>query len=203
MKRVSLIIAIIASALTGCATVVTPVQPADQEPRITGKNVDQRLFEASENIELQKQLLSKLRNREPIYNVTPVTHNNNLDARPGSPNTIAPLKSPSSKVTVVTEKTPVTPVSPVSDLERNPKSSQLVKQIDWKKNSLNELSQNLSKALGYEFVLNQNGKKDLMIDFYIEKQDLKTVVEQLRKQIANQADIIIVGKNNTFNLIYR
>lgn len=73
---------------TGCATVPTPPTYRDVEPALVGKPVAERINEAERTIHDQFQLLSKLESGQRVGSYDVVKHNNDLETRIGSPETI-------------------------------------------------------------------------------------------------------------------
>jgi hypothetical protein len=189
--------------LGGCATPTVPMGQVDKEPALVGQPVEDILFASSSQIEGQKQLLNRLRTNKPLFGVVPVKHNNDLDARVGSPNTVSPFTS--SKVANdprVAEKEAGWNQAKANVII-NPKLSNMVKKIDWKHNSLNDLAKSLADSLGYQFVLSSNGKPDLILDFYAENMQIGEVIAKLKNETNKSVEILIVDKNNTLNVIYR
>ena len=103
-KIIAIMIGSSAILMTGCATAPQPkIEIVDKEPILVGKPVAQRIAESSSEINAQLELLQKVQNGGKIGNFAIIQHNNNLDARVGSNNTIpqayAKINEPEKKRT--------------------------------------------------------------------------------------------------------
>ena len=76
-----------------------------------------------------------------------------------------------------------------------------MKKIEWDNNSANMLGRQLSDALGYKFAINRN--KDLKITFRANNESLGEVLQKFKEVMDPVADVIIIEKNKTFNIVYR
>lgn len=224
------LIPVLALLATGCTTITPPPQYRDIEPSLVGKPISERIGESERNINDQLALLNQLNSSGPIGSYDVVTHNNNLDARVGSLNTIPQayahgLSRPidtniSGSNTTVAQAMPLAinddglPVGtlrqvsgeslPVSALKNDSATSiQKVKKIEWSNNSLNKLADNLAKALGYELVIKGSSIGDKNIDFVAQDQTLLEVVNKLKKESSSFADIVLIEQNKTFNIFYK
>lgn len=199
MKKTSVLALVsLMTLLGGCATTTPPVQQpmGDQEPLLVGKPINQRISEASESINDQLFLLEKVRSGGHVGDYAVVEHNNRLDARIGSNRTIprayAHPKAPEVKVP-----------EQVKEVKETAVSTEKVKRIEWKNNSLNTLAGNFAKALGYQLVLKEGAISDKNIDFSVENVTLMEAVNRLKQQVSPFAEIMVVEANKTVNVLYR
>ena len=180
------IIAIMVSSslvlLTGCATSQQKVEIIDKEPILVGKPVGDRINESSEEINTQLTLLQKVQSGGQIGNFAIVQHNNNLDARVGSDNTIPQAYA---KINEPEKKEPV------------------VKRIQWNNNSLNKLIGNYANSMGYQVVIKPASIADKNIDFLAENVTLSQSLGLLKEQVKNVADVVVIDKNKTINVFYK
>lgn len=203
-KTITLGIMTSAMLLAGCATVQAPQKPQDIEPALVGRPVAERIQESENDINNQVALLDKINSGQKVGTYNVVTHNNDLDARVGSSQTIPQayargnkaLRGGSNWTPEATSKDTVTTVAKTV-------TTQKVKRIEWQNNSLNKLSENLAKALGYELVIKEGTLKDKNINFTAENKTLPEVVQKLKAETASFADIVVIDQNKTFNIFYK
>lgn len=201
-------IASITLLLTACATQTLPPEPKyDKEPLLVGIPLGERISSTNQNINSQFQLLSKVKSGQYVGKYEMVEHNNELDARKGSRNTLpqdySQTKSSISKV--VTEEVKMsknTEVVKITELDEscNPKFQTKVKQLSWNNDSANELGKLISKGLGYQFV--STGDKDINITIDANNETLSVVLKKYKSALKGKADVVVVDKNKTFNVIY-
>lgn len=182
-KVIAIMLSSSAILLTGCATTMQPtVTTGDKEPILIGKPVAQRITESSKEINAQLDLLNKLQTGERIGNFAIIQHNNNLEARVGSDNTI-PASYGKSNEPVKQEPT--------------------IKRIEWKNNSLNKLVGNFATAMGYKVVIKAGSVADQNVTFLAEKLTLAQSLEYLKGHVRDVADIVVVEQNKTINVLYK
>ena len=172
--------------LSGCAVVVPPTTQVikDQEPILVGISMKEKLAVASKDINNQIDLLNRIKENRYAGSYKVVEHNNNVDARKGSSNTIPQAYA----------KEPLVNVSPVA----NPNN---IKKIDWKNSSLNELVQGFGKAAGYQVIL-VAGSKDKNITFSVENENIFSALNRLKDYVKPFALITVVEKNKIIYLNY-
>lgn len=192
MKKTSMItLASLMVMLAGCATVPPPVQQmVDEEPTLVGKPVAEKIFETSQSINDQLELLERVEKGGHIGKYSIVEHNNKVDARKGSDRTLPRAYSKEEVASAVTKAVS----SP---------AAKKVKRIEWSNNSLNELANNFAKALGYTLVVKESVYIDRNVNFLAENVTLKEALEKLRQQVAPSVEIIVVEQNKTINVIYK
>jgi hypothetical protein len=182
--------------LSGCAAVLPQKQQdLDVEPILVGKPVSERIKDTENSVDGQLELLSKIELGKKVGSYNVVTHNNNLDARIGSSMTLPQSYAQIKNVKVEELKT--------ESKNTEVKSIQKVKKIIWTNNSLNKLSKNLADALGYTLVIKDGKLSDKDITFAVENKTLLQVVDKLKIESAEFADIIVVEQNKTLNIIYK
>lgn len=182
-KIIAIMLSSSAILLTGCATTVQPkVDIMDKEPILVGKPVAQRITESSKEINEQLFLLQKVQTGGKVGNFAIVQHNNNLDARVGSSNTIPEAYA---KINEPVKKEPV------------------VKKIQWDNNSLNKLLGNFANAMGYQVVIKPGSVADKNISFLAEKVTLTQSLDLLKTQVKDIANIVVIEKNKTINVFYK
>lgn len=182
-KIIAIMISSSVVLMSGCATTVQPkVDIVDKEPVLVGKPVAQRIQESEKEINEQLELLNKVQSGGNIGNFAIVQHNNNLDARVGSANTIPQAYA---KINEPVKKEPI------------------VKRIQWDNNSLNKLVGNFAKAMGYEVVIKPSSIADKNINFLAEQLTLAQSLDLLKKQVKDVAEIVVIDKNKTINVFYK
>lgn len=182
-KIIAIMMSSSAILMTGCATVPQPkVEIVDKEPILVGKPVAQRITESGKEINAQLELLNKVQNGGKIGNFAIVQHNNNLDARVGSDNTIPQAYA---KINEPVKKEPV------------------VRKIQWDNNSLNKLVGNFATAMGYQVVIKPGSVADKNVNFLAEKLTLTQSLDLLKTQVKDVANIVVIEKNKTINVFYK
>ena len=182
-KIIAIMIGSSAILMTGCATAPQPkVEMIDKEPILVGKPVAQRITESSNEINAQLALLQKIQSGGKIGNFSIVQHNNNLDARVGSDNTIPQAYA---KINEPEKKEPV------------------IRRIQWNNNSLNKLIANYANAMGYQVVIKPGSLADKNVDFLAENITLKQSLYSLQEKMKGVADIVVIEKNKTINVFYK
>lgn len=203
--------------LIGCTS--APIQqqtPVDQEPLLVGIPISERVASTKTTIDNQFQLLSKVRSGQYAGKFEMVTHNNELDARKGARTTIpAAYNQVNSKpvveesVSVVADGNKVVVKETVKDAKRtvkidescNPKLQEKVKLIVWNNDSANKLGKNFADALGYSFVV--SGDSDTNVSIRVENDTIQTAINSYKEQLKGKAEVVIIDKNKTFNIIYK
>lgn len=182
-KIIAIMIGSSAILMTGCATAPQPkIEIVDKEPILVGKPVAQRIAESSSEINAQLELLQKVQNGGKIGNFAIIQHNNNLDARVGSNNTIPQAYA---KINEPEKKEPI------------------IRKIQWNNNSLNKLVANYANAMGYQVVIKPGALADKNIEFLAENITLKQSLSLLQEKMKGVADIVIIDKNKTINVFYK
>jgi len=182
-KIIAIMIGSSAILMTGCATAPQPkIEIVDKEPILVGKPVAQRIAESSSEINAQLELLQKVQNGGKIGNFAIVRHNNNLDARVGSNNTIPQAYA---KINEPEKKEPI------------------IRKIQWNNNSLNKLVANYANAMGYQVVIKPGSVADKNVEFLAENITLKQSLSLLQEKMKGVAEIVIIEKNKTINVFYK
>lgn len=182
-KIIAIMIGSSAILMTGCATAPQPkVEIVDKEPILVGKPVAQRISESSTEINEQLDLLQRVQNGGKIGNFAIVQHNNNLDARVGSDNTIPQAYA---KINEPEKKEPI------------------IRKIQWNNNSLNKLVGNYANAMGYQVVIKPGSVADKNIEFLAENITLKQSLNLLQDKMKGVAEIVVIEKNKTINVFYK
>lgn len=182
-KVIAIMISSSAILLTGCATTLQPqVSMVDKEPILVGKPVAQRITESSKEINEQLELLQKIQSGGKIGNFAIVQHNNNLDARINSKNTIPEA---------------------YAKINEPVKTEPIVKKIQWDNNSLNRLVGNFANAMGYQVVIKPGLVADKNVTFLAEKLTLTQSLDLLKTQVNDIAKIVVIEKNKTINVFYK
>ena len=186
MKKIIALFAI-SAVLSGCATVAPTAQTTikDQEPILVGISMKERVAVASKDITNQIDLLNKINENRYAGTYNVVKHNNELEARKNSSNTVPQAYS----------RTPIeiktTAVSTASK----------IKKIDWKDSSLNELVKGFGEAAGYKVIL-VAGSKDKNVSFYVENENVFSALNRLKVQVSSFALITVVDSSKTIYLNY-
>lgn len=203
MKKTTTLVCVLSLlSLVGCSQIPTKIEQTgkeqvDKEPIIVGVPFSERVSKTSKNIEEQLDLLSKVKSNEHIGTFEMVKHNNDLDARLASDKTI-----PKAYKDVVLQKVePVqvteTKVTEIKDVQENPINKKL-KVLDWENNSIKELLNMFSTALGYEFIDNKN-IKDFNVSLKASNITLGNALEELKKK-TEKVNIIVSDKNKTITI---
>lgn len=187
---------------TGCATVPPPTQYVDKEPILVGVPISERIAKTDKEINEQIELLDRVSTGKYAGKYEVVQHNNGLDARVGSSRTLpkayAQKDAPKVTATASTTVTSTTVTSTASAIE-----NKIVKKIDWKSSSANELGKSLAKAMGYEFALKTGELKDRNIDFTVNQEPLHSVLDKFKNTMSPFAEVVVIKDNKTFNIIYK
>lgn len=180
---------------TGCATVPPPTQYVDKEPILVGVPISERIAKTDKEINEQIELLDRVSSGKYAGKYEVVQHNNGLDARVGSSRTLpkAYAQKDNPKVTA----------SPTATSTSSAIENKIVKKIDWKSSSANELGKSLAKAMGYEFALKTGEIKDRNIDFTVNQEPLHSVLDKFKNTMSPFAEVVVIKDNKTFNIIYK
>ena len=185
MKQI-LIAGAVLVLLSGCAINPTGGQPKaklmtqDLEPLVVGVPIKDKVNKSNLMVSEQLNLLSRDYSKETAGSYSMVKHNNEVDARQNS------------------ERTLPQAYAYMGEYE---KLNKVVKKIEWDNNSANMLGRQLSDALGYKFAINRN--KDLKITFRANNESLGEVLQKFKEVMDPVADVVIIEKNKTFNIVYR
>lgn len=196
-KKILGAVSICTLLISGCASTIPMPSPRDVEPALVGKPVNERISETENDINNQLVLLNKVSSGKKVGSYNVVTHNNNLDARVGSSMTIPKAYANTKQNSGVADTTVAV---------ANPLLNQKVKKIEWDNNSLNKLSENIAKAIGYSVVIKEGREtriRDRNISFLAADQTLGQVIEKLKREAAPVAEIVVVDQNKTFNIFYK
>lgn len=184
---------------------------------LVGLSVADQLSATKKDLDDQLTLLKAVNSGQEITSYNLVTHNNNVDARVGSTNTL-PTQYGQQNIEAAksTEQTLPEVTSTVSDVSVNSninnangavesKLNQRVKKIVWKNDSLNTLSKNLAKSIGYSFVTkaSPSGIADANVNFSVEGVTVKEAIKELSNKTSNVADILVFEENKTVNVLYK
>jgi len=194
MKKNIVLVAVVA-LLSGCASVAPTVQSSkDQEPILVGLPMKEKIAIASKDINNQMDLLSKVNGQKYVGSYKLVTHNNDLDARKGSSRTLPPQ---------VEEKKVAPPVEapPPVVKEKSADNSKIIKKIDWKNSSLNDLVKGFGSAIDYKVVL-VSKEKDKNVSFSVENEPVLSALDRLKTQVRGFALITVEDKSKTIYLNY-
>lgn len=185
-KIIAVMMSSSAILVTGCASVPqAKVEIIDKEPILVGKSVAQRISESGKEINEQFELLNRVQTGGKIGNFAIVQHNNNLDARVGSDNTIPQAYA---KINEPVKKEP---------------KEKIIKKIQWDNNSLNKLVGNFATAMGYQVFIKPGFVTDKNINFVAEKVTIEQALALLKTQMKDIADIVVVDKSKTINVFYK
>lgn len=197
MKKILLLASSSLVILAGCATPPPPAPTyTDKEPILVGTPINERIAGSAQSINEQMELLNKIQSGQRVGTFSMVTHNNELDARKGSRNTV-----PQAYATMNTKPVAVAQAAPEVLTQNASLLDKKVKKIDWKQNSANELGKNFAQALGYSFAVNK--QQDMKISVTIENETLGSAIDKFRAALGNNAQVVIVDANKTFNIIYK
>lgn len=169
----------------------------DVQPILVPNTMEEKLLVSSKEIRDQLDLLMKVStgNYGGSYNV--VRHNNLLDARLGSSNT---LPQAYGQFGVGLEKDASIMTQTYSPVIMNPGVQQnKIRRIIWN-GSLNELLAGFAQVKGYNLVF--TSKKDRNIQFKVENETVDSAISRLRGVLENTASINISDKNKTIYVHY-
>lgn len=188
MKKYNILFLGLIISLGGCAT-QTVVKPTyvDQEPRLIGEPISQKINHSKMLVDEQFSLLNKIERKEYVGQYQMIKNNNDMDARNGSPNTVPRQYVENQEKTKEVKK---------EEEILNKK----IKLIDWKDYSANQLGEKFANALGYNFASNN---KDVKIVLKIENQTLKQAIQEYIDVMSKYANVLIVPENKTFSVIYK
>jgi hypothetical protein len=175
--------------LAGCATPPAPTPKVDKEPILVGIPLNDRVAKSSKAVYEQMDLLNQIQAKKNLGSYQLVEHNNNLDARKGSSRTLPQAYA----VTEVNKE--------IGAMPSDPKLQLKLKKIDWEDNSANELGKQFAHSLGYNFVV--SGNKDMNVTLSIENETLESAINKFKVALQPNATVLIIEKNQTFNIIYR
>lgn len=217
----------VAILATGCANTGMGLKSQDKpatnsKNALVGMSVESQLESTKKALDDQLSLLKALNSGQELSSYNMVTHNNNVDARVGSTNTL-PIQygqqnvPPSSKLNgdtvatveaakeVLVEEKVTVSKEVVKSSETNTIMSQKVKRIVWKNDSLNTLAKNLAKSIGFEFVTKQSatGVADANVDYAVENVTVREAIGELSKKANSVADVLVFEENKTVNVLYK
>lgn len=200
MKK-TLSIITLAAILSGCATpqqVSAPVQK-DKEPIIVGVPIQDRLAQSSKQIYEQLDLLNKIKAGKFIGEYEMVEHNNQVDARKGSKQTVPKAYAFKEEIKAQEKRTQAL----MAERERVlAVLNTQVKNIEWNDNSANELAKHFAITLGYELAVTPN-LKDRKITFSVRDVTVLEAIQKFQQIMLPYADIFVIDQNKTFNVVYK
>ena len=220
----------VAILATGCANTGMGLKSQDKpatnsKNALVGMSVESQLESTKKALDDQLSLLKAVNSGQELSSYNMVTHNNNVDARVGSTNTL-PIQygqqnvPPSSKLNgdtvatvatveaakeVLVEEKVTVSKEVVKSSETNTIMSQKVKRIVWKNDSLNTLAKNLAKSIGFEFVTKPSatGVADANVDYAVENVTVREAIGELSKKATGVADVLVFEENKTVNVLYK
>lgn len=219
MRKYKLLSLVAVSILaTGCANTSLGTKTQDKSSSsnknaLVGMSVASQLDDTKKSLDDQLALLKAVKSGQEISSYNMVTHNNNVDARVGSTNTV-PLQygqqnvPPSSKINPepakVEEKVTVSQ-EVIKSTSTNTVMTQKVKRIVWKNDSLNTLAKNLAKSIGFDFVTKASpkGVADANVDYTVENVTVREAISELSKKTNGIADVLVFEENKTVNVLYK
>lgn len=194
----------------GCASTQPPVEPKrDIEPILVGVPMNEKISSTQQTIDAQFDLLAKIKSGQYVGKFEMVDHNNNLDARKNSRNTLpqayaqtSVVEKQSSEINIDKQSVTKGKDSKLKEEEScNPKLLEKVKLIVWDNDSVQELGKLFAQSIGYTYVTNTD--KDFNINLKIENETIESAIKKYKLAIKDQADVLVVDKNKTFNVIFK
>ena len=185
----------VVTVLAGCASAPTPEPYRDVEPALVGIPMTERIASSAKRINAQFELLNKVRANEYVGKYDMPVHNQEVDARIGSKNTLP--QSYANKDEIIAKAL-------AEQKERDllaAKKSQVIKKIDWQNSSLNDLVKNFSSALDYNVVY-VSKTKDLNVNYKVENETLESALNRLANEVKPIALLTIDDANKTIFLNY-
>lgn len=196
--------------LSGCANNVRLVESPqkDIEPILVGIPIDDRINSVQKEVNGQLELLKTIQDRKIAGTYTVVKHQNELDARKGSAETIpaayASSISKGSDAWSVADSDQSATKTTQTSTDMPIFNTNLVKKIEWQNNSMNVLAENLAKEMGYQLVIKPSkAQSDKNVNFAVKNKTLRQVVEQLATESSAYADVIVIDANKTLNVLYK
>ncbi len=184
--------------LAGCTTPVPIPVKVDKEPILIGMPIGERVSKSEQSINEQIDLLSKIKAQKYVGTFEVVKHNNDMDARKGSNQTIPQAYSSMTEKSISSEQIGAN-VSTNTNTNVNPMQNK-IKKIEWENNSANELGQQFASALGYQF--STTGNKDQIISLNIENETIESALNKFKNALKDKAVVLVIEQNKTFTIIY-
>jgi apolipoprotein N-acyltransferase len=200
----------VAILTTGCANTMmsnnTQNKQNTSKNALVGMSVESQLEATKKALDDQLSLLKAVKSGKEIESYNMVTHNNNVDARVDSSNTV-PLQygqqnvPQSSSLNESKVDTGTKEIVKSNDVVM----TQKVKRIVWKNDSLNTLAKNLAKSIGFDFVTkpSEKGVADANVDYSVENVTVKEAISELSKKASGVADVLVFEENKTVNVLYK
>ena len=190
-KLFALTVLALSTTLVGCASTSSTKESSvgDADTMLVGQNMDKKIWDASQTINKQLDLLVKLetKSNQTISHPSPIVHNLEMDAR-GKDVKFLPK--------------PAVPPKPIV-LSAKEKFEHRV-DIRWYNESVDEVVKRLSTAVNYEFVVSRPAdKKAKMINFVATNQAIGDVFAHLGNNIDSFADIAVDHKTQKITLTYK
>lgn len=190
------------SFLTACTTTPKPVEaPKDEMPNnkyVVAKNIDEAIARSETRVQNNLALLRDVEGRRALSPEI-LTHNNGLDAR-----------SASDKQKIVgpqfgaPQGTAYGTMMAGSDPEKVARFQNTVNRLVWQNSSLNQLLQQISAQVGYNFIAVPGAKKD--VNFSLEvpgTHSILNVLEYVAKANQSVAKITVSHVKQTITVSYK
>ena len=206
----------VAILTTGCANTMmsnnTQNKQKTSKNALVGMSVESQLEATKKALDDQLSLLKAVKSGKEIESYNMVTHNNNVDARVDSSNTVplqyghqnVPQSFSLNEAKVDTETKVDTGTKEIVK-SNDVVMTQKVKRIVWKNDSLNTLAKNLAKSIGFDFVTkpSEKGVADANVDYAVENVTVKEAIIELSKKASGVADVLVFEENKTVNVLYK
>lgn len=193
--------------LAGCATPPAPPVKVDREPLLVGIPLGERLAKTSRAINEQSQLLKKVQTKTPMGEIEVVKHNNDVDARKGSPRTLPQSYAESSVAASSRPTVGGVKDLPARDVIESPKSTnekmqRIIKRIEWSDSSANNLAASFAKGLGYNFI-KDTSNKDVNISLLIENETMESAIAKFKNAVKDHANLVVSDQAKSVYLVYK
>ena len=200
MMKKSYSLLLVFGILGGCTT-IKPVEPpvVYKEPVLVGEPFGIKIAKSKKEISDQIALLDTINKKRFAGKYQMLVHNNNLDARAGSSRTVPESYNKAS--TSNGYQVLVNDNNNIAPKESSVRQGKIIKNLDWKDSSLNDLINGFSSATNYEVVINNSKSKN--VSFSASQEDSFSALNRLANEVSSFATIQVVDREKKIYLTYK
>lgn len=195
------------AALTGCQTPPQPV-PEPSMPSnkfVIAPTIEEAISRSETKINNSWALLNEVNNKRPLSPQV-LEHNNNLDARTtrDKQKIVGPQFGNSKSALVGAAAPSLNTDIKGTDPVKVQKFSQTVNKLAWQNSSLNELLQQISNQVGYDFVVKKGSRQDKSFSIDVPNpQSIMSILEMIARGNELDATITVSHVRQTITISYK
>lgn len=197
------------AVLTGCQTPPAPApEPGMPNSKyVIAPTIEEAINRSETKINNNWALLNEVNNKRPLSPQV-LEHNNNLDARTArdKQKIVGPQFGNSRNALVAANGSTGAVSADIkgTDPAKLQKFSQVVNKLNWQNSSLNELLQQISNQVGYDFVIKKGSKQDKSFSIDVPNpQSIMNILEMIARGNELDATITVSHVKQTITVSYK